>query len=109
MPATTPPRHKTPLLNEHSVLRRHSFTHTENTHTHTHTLTDTHQAMTLTGAHAGVHVCTHTHIETRTPTLMLPLLLFCLSSLTFHNVFYIKIKEGSRKSLKKEVKEESDL
>lgn len=60
----------------------------------THTLIDTHQRMTLEIiTHAQIYTRMHTHRGTD-PTLMLLLLLSCLSSLTFHNVFYIKIKEG---------------
>lgn len=72
---------------------------------HTHTRTDRHKSSDDTHRRTCKCTCMHTYTETH----MLRLPLFCLSSLTFHNVFYIKIKEGSSKSLKKEVREESDL
>ncbi len=63
-----PSRHKTPLLNEHSVHRRHSFTPAENTHALTHTpRNDTHNHR-----HTCMHIYTymHTHIHRSThPTL----------------------------------------
>lgn len=61
--------------------------------------------------HAYIYIHAYTHTQQHTPdSLMLSLFLFCLSPLTFHNVFYIKIKEeGGSKSLKTEVKEDADL
>ena len=104
-PPPHPLRHKTPLLNEHSVHRRHSLTPAEHTHTHTqmHTHTHTYTHTPRNGAHNHGHTCTHIstcmHAYTEThPTLSCSrFFLRCLSPLTFHNVLYIKIKEEGGK------------
>lgn len=77
------------------------------THMHTHT----HIARNYTHNHMHkyiyIHACTHARTL---DSLMLSFLLCCFSSLTFHNVFYIKIKEeGGGKGLKTEMEKDADF
>lgn len=105
----SPPRHKTPLLNEHSMHRRQSFTPSENTHAHTHTHIHTARNYTHNHMHKYIYIHACTHARTL-DSLMLSFLLCCFSSLTFHNVFYIKIKEeGGGKGLKTEMEKDADF
>lgn len=98
--AGCPPRRKTPLLNEHSVHRRQAFIPAKRTHS-----IDLH-------SWSQTHAQTYIHIHARTcarSSLALSCSCFfilpCISSLTFHNVFYIKIREDEGgEGLKSEVK-----
>lgn len=57
----SPPRHKTPLLNEHSMHRRQSFTPSENTHAHTHTQQGITLIITCTNIYTYMHAHMHAH------------------------------------------------